>query len=98
MNYWGVIYRFAMVLLVVLMLVGLVFIFLPPSHAIREYHKRRVDLQAENERLEAQVRELAEKQARFRTDPAFVERTAREAGMLKTNEVIYKLEDEPVNP
>ena len=94
MNYWRTIYRFGVGLLFALLMVGVVFIFLPPSRAIREYHHRRIELMGENARLEAQVRELVEKQVRFRTEPAFVERTAREAGMIMSNEVIYKLSDE----
>ena len=98
MNYWAVIYRFAAIILVILLIIGVVFLFLPPSNAIREYRTRRTALQRENEQLEARIRELVEKQARFRSDPTFVERTAREAGMVKSNEVIFKLEGEaPAN-
>jgi cell division protein FtsB len=95
MNYWSMIYRFAMALLIVLLVVGVVFMFMPRWHAIREYGRRQVDLRSEIERLDAQTRDIADKQARFRTEPAFIERTAREAGMIKTNEIVYKLEDEP---
>ncbi|MDA0578377.1 MAG: septum formation initiator family protein [Verrucomicrobia bacterium] len=95
MNYWAIIYRFAIVVLVVLLAVGVSLMLLPPTREIGQFHKRQVSLTQENEQLEAQIRELVEKQARFRTDPAFVQRTAREAGMVKSNEVIYRLEDSP---
>ncbi len=95
MNYWAIIYRFAMALLIVLLVVGLIFVFLPPSHEIRQYHRKRVELTTENVRLEEQVRALKEKQDQFRNDPAFVERTAREAGMIKSNEFRFLLEAPP---
>jgi cell division protein FtsB len=90
---WGVIHRIALVVLIVLLAIGAVFVFLPPSQSIRQYQRKRLALQAENERLTEQIQELTEQQARFRSDPAFVERTAREAGMIKTNEVIFKLDE-----
>jgi cell division protein FtsB len=93
MNYWVAIYRFALGLLIVLALLGIVFVFVPPAKTIRSYQARRIELEAENRQLEEQIRDLIEKQARFRTDPAFVERTAREVGMIKSNEVSHRLED-----
>lgn len=94
MYIWKIIYKFMVVLLIVLLGIGTASIFSPPIKSIRKYHQRRLELQEENRQLEEQIRDLAEKQARFKSDPAFVERTARENGMVKSNEVVYKLESE----
>ena len=91
MNLWVILYRLAWGLLVLLVIFGVVCVFLPRSHALRHYQKRRVRLEEENQIMENRIRELSESQARFRADPAFVELTAREAGMVKSNEFIYKL-------
>ena len=98
MNYWVAIYRFAWGLLILLVVFGIVCVFLPRSHELRHYQRQRLKLEAENRELERDIHELADNQSRFQTDPAFVERTAREAGMIRTNEVVYRLAEEPENP
>ena len=91
MNYWVLIYRFAWIVLVILCLVGLACIFLPKCEQYRELQQRKVVLQRENEQIEAAVKRLQQKQEMLQTDRAFVERTARELGMAKAGETIFKL-------
>jgi len=93
-NYWVVVYRLAWGLLVVLFGVGLVCAFLPKCHRVRELQRRKAVLQQENRRIETVTRDLAMKQERFRTDPAFVERTAREEGMAKPHETVFRFTNE----
>lgn len=57
---------------------------------MRALQAKNQDLQKENIITEEQTRELKRKQERFSADPAFVERTARESGMAKPNETIFK--------
>ena len=41
------------------------------------------------------IQDRQQKQEKFRSDPAFVERTAREMGMVKPNETIFKFTNGP---
>jgi len=93
MSVWRVIYRVAMVVVVVLIVIATFFLLTPPAQTMCQHYRTKVQLMEETDRLKADIQDLAEKQRRFRSDPAFVERTAREAGMVKSNEVIYKLEE-----
>jgi len=93
MNFWVLVYRFAWALFIVLVLFGIICVFLPKSHTLRYYQKRRLELEEENRQLAGRVADLVERQSRFRADPAFVERTARDAGMIKSNEVTFVLDD-----
>ena len=91
MNYWALIIRFAVGLILVLVLVSLAVVFVPQSNRLRALQRRREQLEAENRRLDEATRELRRKQQLFDTHPAFVIRTAREAGMVMPHETIYKL-------
>lgn len=90
MNVAVVVRRFVWVLLVALFGVGLACVFVPPTRRLRELQRKQAELQAENLRAQDLIRQLRTRQDRFNTDPAFVERTARETGRVKTNEVILK--------
>jgi cell division protein FtsB len=94
MNYWVVVYRLAWGLLLVLFVIGLICIFLPKCHRIRELHRTRMALEEQNRRTEEKIRELKENQERFGSDPAFVELTARRTGRVKTNEHLYRYTNE----
>jgi cell division protein FtsB len=94
MSQWSIIYRFAWVALGLLVLVGMGFMFLPLVQEDREYQRRESDLREEIRADEERVRELREKQARFQSDPAFVERVAHEIGLVKQDEVIFRFVDE----
>ena len=91
MNYWVLIYRFAWILVVVLCVIGLVCIFLPKCQSYHELQNRRLALEQENARMEAGVRELERNQERMAADPEFVERIAREQGMAKPGETVFKV-------
>lgn len=90
MNIWVAIYRSAWGVLAVLLIIGLVCIFLPKCNHLRQLQLRKGELQAENRELEAMTRDLQAKQERFGRDPAFVERIARETGMVKQGEVVFQ--------
>ena len=90
LNQWILLYRIAWGLLIALLLFGIGNVFLPKSQSLRNYNQRRLELDAENKRLEAENQDLAEKLMRFKSEKVFVELTAREAGMIRTNEHTFR--------
>lgn len=94
MSYWVVIYRFAWTLLVVLLLIGVLCIFIPKCNSLHELQQKRTEKQEENSLLKRQTVDYIEKQARFETDPEFVERTAHDSGRVKTNETVFKFPED----
>lgn len=89
MNYWLTIYKVAWVILAALFLIGLACIFMPKCNRERELHRKKIELEQQNRDLTERAEDLKIKQERFRSDPDFVERTARDAGMLKPDEVLF---------
>jgi cell division protein FtsB len=92
MNYWVILYRIAWIVVIVAVVVGLVCIFLPRANSFQELQRRKRALQESNARAETRVQQLDENEHRFRTDPEFVERIAREQGMAKPGETIYRFQ------
>lgn len=90
MNYWVTIYRVAWGIVIVTTTILLICAFVPKIQRYHESYNKRADHQDENQRLTEDLKKLRDKQERFTSDPAFVERTAREAGMIKPDEIIYK--------
>ena len=98
MNTWGTIYRSAWAVLFVLFAIGLVCIFLPKCHHLRQLQQRKAALQAENRETEALTRALQAKQERFGADPSYVERVARETGMVKPDEIVFQYTNQASRP
>jgi len=94
MSYWVVITRIACSLLIVLLLIGVLCVFIPKCNSLHEHQRRRTEIEEENAHLKRQTLELIEKQARFETDPEFVERTAHESGRVKTNETVFRFPED----
>jgi cell division protein FtsB len=90
MNYWVIIYRVALAVVIVLVTIAMIWAFVPKINRYRDSSEKRVELQDENRRLSEEVKTLQSKQERFTSDPLFVERTAREIGMVKPDEVVFK--------
>jgi cell division protein FtsB len=90
MNYWATIYRCLWGLAVILVVVVMISFFIPKYRTLRDYQKKRQELQQENSQKEAMIRDLKHKQERIVSDPAFVKRVAREAGMAEENELVIK--------
>ena len=87
------IYRFSWALLGVLVIIGLLCLFSPKCQKLTQLQKTRNELAAKNTEREDEIKDLKIKQERFTSDPAFVEHTAREAGMVTDGEVVYKFTD-----
>lgn len=92
MNYWVLLYRIAWGVVVITVLVGLVYVFLPRARSYQDLQRRKAALQEGNARLESRAQQLDENQRRFRSDPEFVERVAREQGMAKPGETIFRFQ------
>ncbi len=92
-NHWVAVYRVCWALLICFILLSIVYVFVPKSRTLRYYNQQRLQLQASNRQLEAEIHQLQEKQARFKSDPAFVELVARNNGMIRTNEHTYRVID-----
>lgn len=90
MNYWVTIYKVAWGIVVILVTVALISAFIPKIQRYHESYSKRAEHQEENRHLAAEVKKLRDKQERFSSDPAFVERTARESGMVKPDEIVFK--------
>ena len=93
---WVGVQKFIAGLIVVVCLIGVALLFVPEyaKYRDRQEKKRRFIEAAANE--EAQRKHYLQLQERFTTDPQFVEHTAREVGMVKTNESVFRLTDGPV--
>ncbi len=98
MNVWLVIYRVSCLVLAATVIAGIVDIFLPK---IRENEASQVcaaNLEEENHRKEEETRALRKQRERFITDPAYVERVARETlGKVRPDEVIFRFADPETN-
>jgi cell division protein FtsB len=90
MNFWILVYRLAWMVVVASGVVAIVCIFLPKTHNYQTLQNRKEALEQANEATEARIRKLNLNQKRFRSDPEFVERSAREQGMAKPGETIFR--------
>ncbi len=93
MNIWSMIYKFSWGLLAILILIGLLCVFTPKCRTLARLQDTRTELEEKNTETSVQIKDLKIKQERFSTEPAFVERTARESGMVSEGEVVYKFTD-----
>jgi len=73
----------------VLIVIGLICLFLPKCQGIRELQRKKAGLQEETRDLDQATKDLRLKRERFKSDPAFVERVAREAGMVRMDEIVF---------
>ena len=63
---------------------------MPKLRESQQLQRTKIALDEENNRMEMQIRLLESKRKRFNYDKEFVERTARELGMVKPDETVYK--------
>ena len=91
MSNWVIVYRLGGILLAVLCVVALTFVFLPKCRTYQELQAKKAALVDENATLEAAVKKSQTLQNQFQSDPAFVERVAREQGMAKPGETVFKV-------
>jgi cell division protein FtsB len=97
MNTWELVYKVAWVFMAILCVVWVACMFIPKIKQIGDRQAKKADLQEQVGRMESNFKDLRDKQERFTTDPAFVEKTARENGMVKTNEMLFKFTNRQIN-
>lgn len=90
MNMWRQIVRYLLVAIFVMIAIGAAAMLLPRYQGLVALRRQKATLEAENRRLEAATRRLRHQQERFNMEPEFVERTAREAEYVRTNELVFK--------
>lgn len=90
MRYWQMITRLVLIPIILFGIVAVISWVMPKCQEYQRLQNQRMALDEENTRLEANIRQLETKRKRFAYDKDFVERTARELGMAKPGETIYK--------
>ena len=91
MKEWRVIYRVACFALAVLLAVGLVCVFLPKCRTYHDLQQRKLRIEGENHETETATRKFQTQEERLQWDRSFVERTARELGMAKPGETVFRV-------
>ena len=94
----SMIYRIITIIIVIILIIGAIILFQPKRSEYLRLQKRRDALAAQNAAKTETIKELKIKQDRFSTEPAFVERTAREAGMVSKDEIVYKFKNADGRP
>ncbi len=97
MNLWNLIYRLSWGLLALLVLVGLVLVFTPKARELTRLQSIKAQLETRNAEKADQIKTLQIRQERFVSDPEYVEQTAREAGLVMADEVVYKFTNETMH-
>ena len=93
-KYWNLINRIVLVSAIAMAAVGIVLAFAPKVKQVKDYQNTRDTLQQSIDVAVAAERELKDKQQRFLTDPAYVERVAHEVGYARKDEMIYHFPEE----
>lgn len=96
---WTWITKGSLVTLVALAAVGVVSLFVPRVQELRRLQRREAEVRHEKELEEEMLRRLRRQQERLQTDPAYLERVARdELGYAKPGETIFRFVDEGETP
>lgn len=87
---WRLITRIFWLVLLGVTLVALAALFAPKYVQYNELSQRVHAMQETNRELATAIRRLESNQRRIVSDRAFAERTARELGMAKPDEIVFK--------
>ena len=93
-KYWNLINRVVLAAVAVMAMVGIVLAFTPKVKQMQAYQNTRDTLQHRIEVTVVAERELKEKQRRFLSDPAYIEKVAHEVGYASQGEMIYHFPEE----
>ena len=98
MNVWLTIYRVAIIVFVVMVIVAVVSLFLPKIRQNQERRRKLTVLEEENRAKEDMIKQLQSRQDQFLSDPRYVERVAREElGKAKAGETIFRFTERKTN-
>jgi hypothetical protein len=93
-KYWNLINRVVLVAIIVMAGIGLVLAFTPKVRQMQAYQKTYDTLQHRIDITVTAEKESKEKQRRFFSDPAFVEKVAHEVGYARKSETIFHFPEE----
>ena len=85
-------FRFAMILVTVLLVLGAVLLITPKYRQTLHLRAERERLANECAQLEQMIDQLHRNQQRFQTDPDFVEQIARQNRRVRPDEVVFVIE------
>ncbi len=88
-KYWNLINRIVLAAIGVMAIVGVALAFAPKVKQMQTYQNTRDTLQHRIDIAVSDERELKEKQRRFLSDPAYIEKVAHEVGYARKGEMIY---------
>jgi cell division protein FtsB len=89
-NCWTTIYRVSYGILGGLALIGAVCMFTPKGSEYSNVLTDKRNIEREIAAKKQDIKRLQIRQDRFTSEASFVERTARECGMIKRGEIVYK--------
>ena len=90
-------YRYVVLAVVLLALIGVAFAFLPKIDQFQDYQDTKTGLEADIRAAEARIKELRLNQQKFSTDKHFVQKLAHEKGFAHEGETIYQFEEPATN-
>lgn len=96
-KYWNVVYRYVVIAVIGLALIGFIFAFLPKVAQFRDYQDTKKALEADIQTQEESIKELRLKQERFGSDKYFVQQIAHERGFAHEDETIYQFNEKTVS-
>ena len=85
--------RWSTIALIGITVIGGTLMAIPNYRRGRRLQLQEAELKLRIEKKKAQIAELAENQRRFRTDPDFVERIARQNRRVYPGELVFLFED-----
>lgn len=91
-NPWTSLYRIGWFVAAVLLVIGALFVFAPQIGRQQRLQAEKEQKERYAESLDAQIDDYQARQEKFRSDPSYVERVAREMGRVKPDEVVIKYE------
>lgn len=83
-------YNMAWAIIVILCLIGTAIVVAPQLSRQGRLHEQKHAREQESRQLDEDIADLRTRQSRFHSDRDFVERTAREMGMVRPDEVVLK--------
>ncbi|MBL7016764.1 MAG: septum formation initiator family protein [Kiritimatiellales bacterium] len=96
-KYLNKFFRYIIMAVVLMVLVGLAFAFLPKINQFQSYQDTKTGLETDIRAEEARIQELRLNQQKFSTDKHFVQKLAHEKGFAHDGETIYQFDEPATN-
>lgn len=88
-------FKHCMMLLAYIGLIVVAYLVIAPKlRQVEGMERQRDELRAEIDRLQRQIDELKERQRRFKDDPAFIERVARDQQLALPGEKVFVFDED----